>query len=438
MAYDAAVRAMGCPRPTNYPLGLHPLVDDAVLKRIEQHLLSCCAQQLRPLSDASSADTTSTHHQQRDQAPGAAAVKAEVHGSSDSWGACSAGQAMVPQVLQLQDMSPLLSTVGSTSPPELNLELSAIWNDATAAELLAASPQGCAPQLRLCDVLQDTSPWHDSNLTALLADLQADADDSMPGLQQPTASSTGHTNQAQQHAWLLAGLGAGSFPPVAVGSCTATACLMSLEQPLVFPAAGAPHPLNSSPLGACAGPPVQLLTPAKALPCLASAGEVVSFVDMSVAHLMQLYQHLTQHAQQHTGLVAIRWVAGVRASVTQQDSSSSSSGDGTCGSSSSAQSVRSAVLHTCVNLVSLGAGSGGAAAPGVQHVSPLLSSSMLVSVVEGLVHTLLSLKALCCETSSASGPHSSTFQLGPLRQQLQAGAVGSSVGQLVAALLDWL
>lgn len=420
MAYDAAVRAMGCARPTNYPLGLYPLVDDAVLKRIEQHLLSCCGQQISTPAGAPPASPADrTHCQQQDQAAGAAAVTAGVHGRAE---------AAVPQ--QQQDMSPLLSAMGSTSPPEL----SATWDDASAAELLAASPQGCAPQLRLCDVLKDTSSWHDSDLAALLADLQADAEDSMPGLQQPTPSSTGHTNQAQQHAWLLAGLDTGSFPP-AVGSCTATACLMTGEQPLVLPAAGAPHPPNSSPVSACAGPRVQLLTPTKALPCLASAGEVVSFVDMSVAHLMQLYQHLTQHAQQHAGLVAIRWIAGVRASVTQQDSSSSSGG--MCGSNS-AQSVRSAVLHTCVNLVSLGAGIGGAVPPGAQHVSPLLSSSMLVPVVEGLVHTLLSLKTLCSETSSASGPHSSMFQLGALRQQLQAGAVGSSVGQLVAALLDWL
>lgn len=424
MAYDAAVRAMGCARPTNYPLGLYPLADDAVLKRIEQHLLSCCVQQLStPAGAPPASPADSTHCEQRDQAAGAAA--AETAGRAD--------KAVAPHQQQ-QDMSPLLSAVGSTSPPEL----SATWDDASAADLLAASPQGCAPQLRLCDVLQDTSCWHDSDLAALLADLQADTEDSMPGLQQPTpSSSTGHTNQAQQHAWLLAGLGTGSFPP-AVGSCTATTCLMTGEQPLVLPAAGAPHPPNSSPVSACAGPPLQLLTPAKALPCLASTAEVVSFVDLSVAHLMQLYQHLTQHAQQHTGLVAIRWIAGVRASVTQQDSSSSSTAGMFGSSSSSAQSVRSAVLHTCVNLVSLGAGSGPAAAPGAQHVSPLLSSGMLVPVVEGLVHTLLSLKALCSETSSATGPHSSVFQVGALRQQLQAGAVGSSVGQLVAALLDWL
>jgi hypothetical protein len=141
---------------------------------------------------------------------------------------------------------------------------------------------------------------------------------------------------------------------------------------------------------------------------------------------MQLYQHLTQHAQQHTGLVAIRWIAGVRASMTQQDSSSS------------AQSVRAAVLHTCVNLVSRRAGSDSAAVSGAQHMSPLLGSNMLVPVVEGLVHTLLSLKSLCSEGSSTSGPHSSKFPLESLRQQLQAGAVGSSVGQVVAALLDWL
>lgn len=137
---------------------------------------------------------------------------------------------------------------------------------------------------------------------------------------------------------------------------------------------------------------------------------------------MQLYQRLAQHTQQHTGLGVISWIAGVLASMTLS-------------SSSSPQSVRAAVLHTCVHLVSLGA-NGGTAVLSLGEPSPLFSRKLLVSVVEGLMHTLLSLKRLCADATTGQGHFSDMLE--SFRQQVQAGAAGSSVGQAVASLLGWL
>jgi hypothetical protein len=135
---------------------------------------------------------------------------------------------------------------------------------------------------------------------------------------------------------------------------------------------------------------------------------------------MQLYQRLAQHTQQHTGVVVISWIAAVRANMTV--------------SSSSPQSVRAAVLYTCVHLVSLSA-SGGVGASCLRP-TPLSSRELLVSVVEGLMHTLLSLKMLCAEASTGQGHFSDMLE--SFRQQVQAGAAGSSVGEAVASLLGWL
>jgi hypothetical protein len=138
---------------------------------------------------------------------------------------------------------------------------------------------------------------------------------------------------------------------------------------------------------------------------------------------MQLYQRLAEHTQQqHTGLVVISWIAAVRASMTVF-------------SSSSPQSVRAAVLHTCVHLVSLGA-NGGTAGLCLGESSPLFSRELLVPVVEGLMHTLLSLKMLAAEASTGQGHFSDMLE--SFRQQVQAGAAGSSVGEAVASLLAWL
>jgi hypothetical protein len=163
---------------------------------------------------------------------------------------------------------------------------------------------------------------------------------------------------------------------------------------------------------------------AQAAPALQTSAQVLSFADQCLPHLMQLYQRLVGTAQQHTGLIAISWIAGVRASMAGH-------------SNIGAEAVRFAVLHTCVALVALAVGGSG----GVHHMQEpmgLSSNSHLVSVVEGLMQALMLLRSQFEEGSqSGLAPNPDGSVLTAWRQQLQAGSC-TAAGQTLVALLQWL
>jgi hypothetical protein len=327
------------------------------------------------------------------------------------------------------------------------------WSCVSTEGAAASWQMHAAAQLEPGDLLQlyDTSK-QDTDFAALLSNMQPDG--SMHVLQARTPCAAvqqqEHEQQAQElapsstwpaelqpdhlQAQLLAGLSTGGCPPAGSSRAGAAAgpeqCAGAEEQPCVLTATeGAPpHVHTGSPADAGASVPQdsqqQPRQPqTRAVPSLSDAGQVASYADLCVSQLMQLYQRLAEHTQQqHTGLVVISWIAAVRASMTVF-------------SSSSPQSVRVAVLHTCVHLVSLGA-NGGPSVSCLGESSPLFSRELLVPVVEGLMHTLLSLKMLCAEASTGQGHFSDMLE--SFRQQVQAGAAGSSVGEAVASLLVWL
>jgi hypothetical protein len=144
---------------------------------------------------------------------------------------------------------------------------------------------------------------------------------------------------------------------------------------------------------------------------------------------MQLYQRLMGNAQQHTGLIAISWISGVRASMAGHSSSS--------GGSSSDEAVRFAVLHTCVALVALAVGGGSSGVQHMQEAMGLSSNSCLVTVLEGLLQALMMLQSQFGESSTGQAAHHNGDLLTAWRQQLQAGS-STAAGQAVAGLLQWL
>jgi hypothetical protein len=141
---------------------------------------------------------------------------------------------------------------------------------------------------------------------------------------------------------------------------------------------------------------------------------------------MQLYQCLVGTTQQHIGLIAISWIAGVRASMAGHSS----------GGNSRDEAVRSAVLHTCVALVALAVSGSG----GVHHMQEpmaLSRNSYLLTVVEGLMRALMLLQSQFGESSTGLVEHQDGDVLTAWRQQMQAGS-STAAGQTVAALLQWL
>lgn len=180
----------------------------------------------------------------------------------------------------------------------------------------------------------------------------------------------------------------------------------------------------------CGSPPLQQQGYGK--PRLSTAGELITFVDLSVLHLLQLYARVTQPMQQHAGLIAVSWIAGVRSSIGSA---------GVCNSAAAAgAAVQSAVLHTCVSLVSLSAG-GASSQRDVstsqdQHsrTGPF-TCSFLAAVVEQLMQALQTLRAICAAANPSERPSSKALESFKAQLQVQAN---SAVAQAAARLLDWL
>lgn len=182
----------------------------------------------------------------------------------------------------------------------------------------------------------------------------------------------------------------------------------------------------------CDGPPLQQQGHGK--PRLSTAAEVISFVDLSVVHLLQLYGRVTLPKQQHAGLTAVTWLAGVRSTITSTGPLSSSSSP-----AEACEAVPSAVLHTCVSLVSLAAGDT-STQPGVQtspdqQSSEPFSCSFLAAVVEQLMQALLTLRAIYAAANPSE--RRSSKELESFKAELRAQA-NSAAAHAADRLLDWL
>lgn len=185
----------------------------------------------------------------------------------------------------------------------------------------------------------------------------------------------------------------------------------------------------------CGGPPLQQQGYGK--PRFSTAGELVSFVDLAVVHLLQLYGRVTQPAQQHAGLTAVTWLAGVRSSFTSTSPPNSSSSS--CSPGEACDAVPSAVLHTCVSLVSLAAGDTSTQtdvqASADQQAREPFSCSFLATVVEQLMQALLTLRAICAAASPSERPSSKALE--SFKVQLRAQA-NSAAAHAAGSLLDWV
>jgi hypothetical protein len=144
------------------------------------------------------------------------------------------------------------------------------------------------------------------------------------------------------------------------------------------------------------------------LAALASVGELVLFVDTSVAYLTQLYSMgmlLAASGHKHAGMVAIDWLTCVRAHLNS--------------SSDVSALVAHMVMRLCSTLIAMAAGPN----PGA------FDSVFLVVMLEQLLMALLNLRAL------STGPQAAPAQTpGSIVHawylQLQAGA-NTSLGLAV-------
>lgn len=142
------------------------------------------------------------------------------------------------------------------------------------------------------------------------------------------------------------------------------------------------------------------------LAALSSVGELVFFVDTSVAYLTQLYSLsmlLAAYGQQHAGMVIIEWVTRVRSQL---------SSEGIVGAV-----VASMVMRLCSTLVMIAAGPDAGS----------FNSTFLVVMLEQLLMSLLGLRALCTGPEAAHGINNI---MNAWSLQLQTGA-GTSLGLAV-------
>jgi hypothetical protein len=178
-----------------------------------------------------------------------------------------------------------------------------------------------------------------------------------------------------------------------------------------------PAPSSFRPQAPVAFAPPQTLQ--QLLPAPLAAGELLRFVDMTVAHLMQLYAHLTAQPLQHAGHAAVTWLAGVRAHSTALLGSRGVF----------PPAVSCAAMHVCASLVSTAA-----EPPGGLIFGPFNCSFLLV-VLELLSETLLSLRGMCVGVHPAT--HLSGAAMHAWRQALRDQGY-SKAGEAVAAVLSFL
>jgi hypothetical protein len=149
------------------------------------------------------------------------------------------------------------------------------------------------------------------------------------------------------------------------------------------------------------------------LAALAGVGQLVMFVDSSVAYLTQLYSMsmlLAAYGQDNAGMVTIEWVTRARSQL---------SNDGSVGAV-----VASMVMRLCSTLVVI------AAAPD----AGTFNSTFLVLMLEQLLMALLGLQSLCTSPQAAQGINSIMHAWA---LQLQTGAntsLGLAVLQAVSEL----